>query len=84
MKQKSTLDANPTSAMVSFFCEEKIIYFFSSDLSTRMHGTTAISISTDYFSPQKVNWDNLFNVCRPKKNKRHKGDMNGVQNILYA
>lgn len=44
----------------------------------------AISIYTDSFSLQKVNWDNLFNVCRPKKNKGHKGDMNGVQNIQYA
>lgn len=44
----------------------------------------AIPISTDHFGPQKVNWGNLFNVCMPKRNKRHKGDMNGVQNIQYA
>lgn len=66
------------------FWEEKKIFFFSSDLSTRMYGTMAISTYTDYFSLQKVNWDNLFNVCRPKKNKRYKGNMNGVQNIEYA
>jgi hypothetical protein len=49
-----------------------------------MYGTMAISIYTDCFSSQKVNWDKLFNVCRPKQSNRHKGDMNGVQNILYA
>jgi hypothetical protein len=67
----------------SHYLRRIILNICSSDLWTRMYGTMAVSMSVDWFSPQKVNWNNMFHVCMSDRDNKHKGDMNGVHNVLY-